>query len=298
MHSSTSNSERPFFIALVATFAVLLVGYELLVRAGRVDSSRGITFFEENIVKAQQLRDYPNRRKESVALGSSLTANLYLPSLDGQFVDLAFRGGNSLTGFEILQESGHVPKFILVEMTDTLKSGLDKKLLRQQQTTGFGTLRSFLFQTRQEYRPISVGVHDITSEVLKVELRGTKTSTSEDARAKAIAGYVRGQSAEYSPKESADLDASLDALKSFVDEYLKKGTRVVLFNPPVSEPATKAYRYQEFLIRALNKFPPETYTWLKIHPRKDWVTNDGSHLVKEDADVYAAWLLQEVKQSP
>lgn len=298
MHSSTSNSERAFFFVLVTTFAVILIGYEILVRAGQVQKSRGITFFEENIVKAQQLRDYPVRKESNVALGSSLTANLYLPSLDSSYIDLAFRGGNSLTGFEILKEAGLVPKFILVEMSDTLKSGLDKKLLRQQQRTGFGTLRSLLYQVRQEYRPISVVVHEATSDIFKVELRGTKTSTSETAREMAVAGYVRGQSVEYSAKESMELDKSLDDLKSYVDEYREKGVRIVLFSPPVSEPAAKSYRYQEFLIRALNKFPPETYSWLKIHPRKDWLTNDGSHLVKEDAEIYAEWLLQEVNEGP
>jgi hypothetical protein len=94
--------------------------YQVLVSGGVLPASDGASQRQNNIVRAQRYVYQDDSDLKMVIVGSSLAANLNEKDIGEGVKSIAFGGGSSKTGLEIVKRSKSKPQIVLVEMNDTI----------------------------------------------------------------------------------------------------------------------------------------------------------------------------------
>jgi hypothetical protein len=284
---------RPVLVCLfIMTF------YQVLVSGGVLPASDGSSLIQNNIVKAQRYVYQNNADIQMVMVGSSLSANLKVKEIGDRVSSIALGGGASQTGLEIIKRSKNKPPIVLVEINDTISRKIDTDFVNSLYNPVFYWLRRYLPMLREEYRPVSIFIDALKNrskqdrnlskeELDRLEARNITPELSQ----KGIQMAVEVESKPLSEKDTEILKKEADAIKSQIAEIKKDGkVRLVLFDIPIESTVDAAIRRKQVRALMRNLFPADSFEWLSPPPPREWLTNDGIHLIRSDARDFAQFL--------
>jgi hypothetical protein len=274
--------------------------YQVLVSGGVLPASEGVTQRQNSIVKAQRYVYQDDSDLKMVMVGSSLAANLNEKHIGEGVKNIAFGGGSSKTGLEIVKRSKSKPQIVLVEMNDVdFLRKIDADLLDSLYHPIFYRMRQYLPMLREEYRPLSVFINSFKSraqpnpermsreELDSLESRNITPELSQ----KAIQAVVDRESKPLSEKDAETMKQEADLMKNQIAEIKKNiGAKVVLFDIPRESRVNYTLRIKQVQELAKKLFPPDRFEWLPPPKEREWRTNDGTHLIRSDARDFAEFL--------
>jgi hypothetical protein len=290
VNSSTFNSRSNIWAA-IAIAAVILVGYELALRSGKVPSGKGLDQGQTNTIELERLV-FGDRPPSMVFLGSSLTENLPVQMIDPRASNVGLGGSDALTGLEALSRLKLRPRVVFIEMSQALLKGRDDKTLNQffNPTTKF--LVGHVHELRQQYQPLNVLLTPLRDHG---EVRGGREliSISKDVRDAAVGRVEQQFSVPLTPPESVALDRAFDEIAEGITDLQDGGVKVVLMFIPGEPSVQSEPKITAIKSRAMERFPADRYLWIPSLPLSGWKTNDGIHIVPEDAKRFVAYLKDE-----
>jgi hypothetical protein len=284
----------------VLIFLFLMSFYQVLVSGGVLPASEGVTQRQNNIVRAQRYVYQDDSDLKMVIVGSSLAANLNEKHIGEGVKNIAFGGGSSKTGLEIVKRSKSKPQIVLVEMNDVnFLRKIDADLLDSLYHPIFYWMRQYLPMLREEYRPVSVFINYFKSrsqqnlermsreELDSLESRNVTPKLSQ----KAIQTAVDNESKPLSEKDAETMKQEADLMRNQIAEIKKNiGAKVVLFDIPRESRVNATLRMKQVRELAKKLFPPDRFEWLPPPKEREWRTNDGTHLIRSDARDFAEFL--------
>ena len=286
----------------VLIFLFLMSFYQVLVSGGVLPASEGVTQRQHNIVRAQRyVYQYQDESDlKMVMVGSSLAANLNEKHIGEGVKSIAFGGGSSKTGLEIVKRSKSKPRIVLVEINDAdFLRKIDAKLLNSLYNPIFYWMRQYLPMLREEYRPVSVFINYLkTRSKQNKKLMSGEAQDSLEGRnvtpglsQKAIQTTVDIQSKPLSEKDAETMKQEADLIKNQIAEIKKNtGAKVVLFDIPLESRVNATLRKKQVRELAKKLFPPDRFEWLPPPKEREWRTNDGIHSIRSDARDFAEFL--------
>jgi hypothetical protein len=274
--------------------------YHVLVSGGVLPASEGVTQRQNNIVKAQRYVYQDDSDLKMVIVGSSLAANLNEKHIGEGVKNIAFGGGSSKTGLEIVKRSKSKPQMVLVEINDVnFLRNIDAKLVDSLYHPIFYWMRQYLPMLREEYRPISVFINFFKSRAQQnLERMSRKELDSLESRnvtpklsQKAIQTAVDNESKPLSEKDAETIKQEADLMRNQIAEIKKNiGAKVVLFDIPRESRVNGTLRIKQVQELAKKLFPPDRFEWLPPPKEREWRTNDATHLIRSDARDFAEFL--------
>jgi hypothetical protein len=274
--------------------------YQVLVSGGVLPASEGVTQRQNNIVKAQRYVYQDDSDVKMVIVGSSLAANVNEKYIGEGVKNIAFGGGSSKTGLEIVKRSKSKPQIVLVELNDVdFIRKIDADLLDSLYHPFFYGLRKYLPMLREEYRPVSIFINYFKSRSQqKLERMSRKELDSLESRnvtpklsQKAIQTAVENESKPLSKKDAETIKQEADFIKNQIAEIKKNiGAKVVLFDIPRESRVNATLRMKQVRELENKLFPSDRFEWLPFPEDREWRTNDGTHLIRSDARDFAEFL--------
>jgi hypothetical protein len=278
--------------------------YQVLVSGGVLPASEGVTQRQNSIVRAQRYVYQDESDLKMVMVGSSLAANLNEKHIGEGVKSIAFGGGSSKTGLEIVKRSKSKPQLVLVEMNDVdFLRKIDSELLDSLYHPIFYWMRKYLPMFREEYRPISVFINSLKSrsqpnqermsreELDRLESRNVNPKLSQ----KAIQTAVDNENIPLSEKDAETIKQEADLMRNQIEEIKKKiGAKVVLFELPRESRVNTTLRITQVRELAKKLFPPDRFEWLPPPKEREWRTNDGIHLIRSDARDFAEFVRDNI----
>ena len=285
----------------VLIFLFLMSFYHVLVSGGVLPTSEGITQRQNNIVKAQRYVYQDHSDLKMVIVGSSLAANINEKYIGEGVKSIAFGGGSSKTGLEIVKRSKSKPRIVLVEINDAdFLRKIDAKLLNSLYNPIFYWMRQYLPMLREEYRPVSVFINCFKSRaqpknqerMSRKQLDSLETrNVTPELSQKAIQTAVDKESIPLSEKDAETIKQEADLMRNQIAEIKKNiGAKVVLFDVPRESRVNATLRIKQVQELAKKLFPPDRFEWLPFPKEREWRTNDGTHLIRSDARDFADFL--------
>jgi len=302
LSTSSSNFRHKFHLyrfiwrpVIVCLFLVTL--YQTLVAGSVVPSSNGINQWQFNLVKAERyIYDTKSDIKLAI-IGSSIANRIQPEYISPNVANLAMSALSSQIGLEIIKRSKLKPSLVLVETNETIYRGLDTKTIDYLYHPLFYFIRSYFSIFRQEYQPVSV----IINYVKTIKENGNN-STDKDlkqignprVRQSLIAQLVQLRNKPLTEELENKIRIEAEKLKVQIAEMKKEGVRVVLFNIP-GEPGVE----ETIQVRQINKlieglFPKDSFEWLPKPLERNWVTDDGIHLIDSNAKKYGIFLRKQL----
>ena len=283
----------------VLIFLFVMSFYQVLVSGGVLPASDGVSVNQGNVVRAQRYVYQDDSDLKMVIVGSSLAANINEKHIGEGVKSIAFGGGSSKTGLEIVKRSKSKPQIVLVEINDTITRQIDSELLDSLYHPISYWMRQYLPLLREEYRPISVFINYLRSRALQnqkpmsrealdsLEGRNLTPQLSQ----KAIQRAVDTQSKPLFEEDAKNMKQEADLIKNQIAEIKKHtGAKVVLFDIPRESRVNATLRMKQVRELAKKLFPPDRFEWLQPPKEREWRTNDGLHLIRSDARDFAEFL--------
>ena len=284
----------------VLIFLFLMSFYQVLVSGGVLPASEGVTQRQNSIVRAQRYVYQDDSDLKMVIVGSSLAANINEKHIGEGVKSIAFGGGSSKTGLEIVKKSKSKPQIVLVEINDVnFLREIDAKLVDSLYHPIFYWMRQYLPMLREEYRPVSVFINSFKrraqqnqermsrKELDSLEIRNVSPQLSQ----KAIQTAVDYDSQPLSEKDAETMKQGADLMRNQIAEIQKNtGAKVVLFDIPRESRVNATLRIKQVGELAKKLFPSDRFEWLPPPKEREWRTNDGIHLIRSDARDFAEFL--------
>ena len=282
----------------VLIFLFLMSFYQVLVSGGVLPASDGVSLIQNNIVKAQRYVYQDDYDLKMVIVGSSLAGNINVKHIGEGVKSIAFAGGASQTGLEIVKRSKSKPQIVLVEINDTIIRKIDANLVDDLYHPIFYWMRQYLPIMREEYRPISVFIDYLKSRTQQYTNLSKEKLDSLEARnltpelaQKGIQMIVDVESKHLSKNDTKNIKKQAEFIKTQIAEIQKNsGVKVVLFDIPLESRVNAAIRRKQVRELAKKLFPSDRFEWLPPPKEREWRTNDGVHLIRSDARDFAEFL--------
>lgn len=258
---------------IFATAAILALMYALLLSLIKEpEKVRALSQVEENqkiAEKYARLMDAPN----VVLVGSSMTHRLPIPVGQGCMHNLALNGESALTGLSLIEQSGVLPRHILIEsnvLTRPLNADIVSHALLAAKPYGFFS--------RTENRPLNV---------LLTLGRGISADSGRDTEvdSETLKRMIQIQSHKLaSTMQSGDMSRGVEKLRELVQRLEHKGAEVAFFQMPVDEALSSlpGYTTPQRLIKS--SFPRHAfYDAATLTDGAPVKTTDGIHLASSSA---------------
>jgi len=284
----------------VLIFLFLMSFYHVLVSGGVLPASEGVTQRQNSMVRAQRYVYQDESDLKMVIVGSSLAANLNVKDIGEGVKSIAFGGGSSKTGLEIVKRSKSKPQIVLVEMNDVdFLRKIDAKLLESLYHPIFYWMRQYLPMLREEYRPVSIFINSLKTRSQQNQERMSREeldslegrNVNPEFSQKAIQTAVDNESIPLSEKDAETIKQEADLMRNQIAEIKKNiGAKVVLFEIPRESRVNATLRVKQVQELVKKLFPPDRFEWLPPPKEREWRTNDGTHLIRSDARDFAEFL--------
>ena len=283
-NSSTSSSRSPW--AILGAGLALVVAYEAVLGTGRIKPGHGVGQFQHNVVQAETVVFGQPPVSDVVVVGSSLSANLMtnfeeiLPA-----ENLAMGGESSLTGLALVDDAPHQFRRIVVEISHALNVVKDPKLTAMTESPFTSVAVRNIRAFRQEYQPANV----LARYLAKSAGAGEQAHglQPEETRGPIVADVIKLFSTPLSEKEAKLYADNLAAMREEIEAARAKGIECELFWPPIDGAVNASPREQAFFRMARTALPPSHFHWLEVNYTGATRTNDGYHLISNDAERYA-----------
>ncbi len=279
---------------LLLTLLGLLVYTALILRYGPSVSRTGQTTEQRNMVKAEEYLYEASARYDTVIVGSSMGDRLVADSLPKGYYNLSFGGLSAQDGLRLMEQSGHLPKLLLVEI-NTLDRVTESAMVRSLAHPVWGQVKRYLPFMRQKYQPFGV----IKAVLRDWSMGKNKVITPEAAFHvdtafvnKIVAGHIEG--AKLTPSDSV-ISAALQTAYQRLEAWRQRGVRVVLFEMAADPRIEQLPITQKIRRLSLQYFPAPNYTHLKAH-QAVFETTDGVHLTYDAANRFTGYIHKQIDE--
>lgn len=282
MHLFTFSSKYRFILQCVSSMICICIVYSLVIvsipRILQTGNQR-----QTNILKAQEF-SFSDREWDVLMVGSSMANNVPIEKISDKAFNLAFAGGASNTGLELVCDVQKYPKVIFIEANETVLRGIDDTLIKK--TDGWIKALPFL---QEMNRPDVVLFHII--QYAKEKIKSEKKSLLVD-RAEPVERSLKMQQEESQHNvDDIILREKINEIEIKVLKLQKNGVKIIFIEPPNHISLLGTPREKQVHMLFLEKFPQNKYTWFFV----DWnnyKTNDGIHLGESSANRYAKELIE------
>ena len=265
---------------------MLVIGYEAVLRTGRVAGGHGVGQYQRNVVQSETFVFGGREHEDMAVVGSSLTANIMEAFQKVRPAeDLAMGGESSLTGLALVVDAPHGLRRVVIELSQALSVPTDPKLTALTEAPLTSVAVRNVWALRQEYQPANVLSRYLAKSTGGGQ-SGPPRTLPQAIRAPMIADVVKLFSVPPSKGDIQVYSANLAALRVEVDAASRKGIQCELFWPPIDAAMNQSPRLLAFYAMARAAFPPPGYTWLAVDYTGAAQTNDGYHLLFDDAQAY------------
>lgn len=295
--------KTPIARSLITTLT-LLSSYHILVVTKVITPSQGMHQWQTNFIKIQHYAYQKERNLNLVLVGSSLTANLQTSNTNPQIINLGISGGCTQTGTEAVRRNSAKPRILLVEVNETIGRKIDMQVINSIYNPFLYSLRFYLPMLKEEYHPVAVIVPTLASIKQRLrEARGIKNKPQETKQVvnvekllteKLIAQAIEEYKNPVSATEERLLRQEAEHIKAQISQIRKDGVSVVLFDIPREQRIQSTLRERQVKALMREIFPSKDYEWLPEPPPRNWITNDGFHLVSSEANDYFAFIKKQL----
>ena len=289
---------------------VLLGAYHLWLKAmpGAVAVPQGIN--QDNVIRMQEFIYTRAGECPNIILGSSLAAKLRPQVLPPNVYNLALRGQSVFEGFELLQRTQRIPKFIFLEI-NVLDRPPDPQTIEALFSPALHPLRGWYPGLQARHQPLNealaAGLVALAwlkpAAAARIQLKlgvggptpGAALPADDPTFRPASATVVAAAHAQYDElPEQPVFERNLALLRQYVRYFTVRGTRVVFFEMPVDEYASQGAKMHYIRQQLAANYPANQLLYL---PRPDctiYRTTDGMHLTDPSAWRYSAVLAREI----
>lgn len=266
-------------LSILATALLAIAGYAAFVQLVPVTITTGQNQGDTNMIRAQDYLSAQDRVKLVLA-GSSLTFRLPPSELGSETANLAFAGGGSLTGLEVVEEAGASPKLVMVEV-NSLARELDRDFVRALVRFPDRQLRAHVRAFRTGYDPVNLAWHGMAALLHKED-----SPPVPPANVVRQLTEVQRQDLSRAP-DIARLRRNLAVMKELVQSLQARGIRVGFFAMPVDAGLENLPGEAVPRQLAVGAFPRDRFCWIDLAVAGGTHTVDGIHLTPEDATLVA-----------
>lgn len=242
---------------------------------------------QSNLIKAEEFV-FNDQQVDYAIVGTSLIGRFVTDSL----YNLAFGGGSAMTGLKIIKHSNKVPKIIFVE-TNRLYMEANAEVLDKISTPINRMTKSWMpcFQTKNN--PISFFI-----AAVRYIITGKKQNTSiySDTYSKELKEISLNniRKAYKNDFETSEFDNITSELNALINEFRKKGAKVVFFELPIEKEieGIQYFRTRRAFVKKL--FPKSANSWIDDQDASQFETTDGFHLIPKSCRKYNLILNQSI----
>lgn len=278
MRLSISSFKSGFIIKTICCFffiGSLYYGFVSLLPKGL----QGANQWQTNVLKAQEYA-FSSKEYPIVYVGSSMLYNVPVEKLSDENFNLAFAGGSSNSGLQLILQKEIKPKVIAVELNETILRGVDGDLI--EHTRGWYKLPF----GREVNRPDVVFYN--LAVVLKEQIREKKPlvdkSPLNDEIDRRLKGAASSLNLEHYRRE-------LCIIKNMLNNLQAQGIKVLLVEIPNAPELYDTIKYQTAHALEREIFPENEYQWHCVE-WEEYSTIDGVHLQSASAMRYGKELFQ------
>jgi hypothetical protein len=288
MRSSISSSETfrgsrfPLLAVAAAVAALLLYASAVQVWTPKSAVLRGQNQGETNRIAAETLVDSAVA-PGTIIVGSSLAQRIPAEALGPGVSNMALIGEGLVTGLDIVDRSGLVPKLVLIE-SNVLERAANEQLIDPLFEFPVRQLRPTLKVLQRSRRPANLMVN---------LLRGGRGDTDYGAPPPdVLRTLLRDHQASLQPPfEPGLLDRRVAEVVKRVDDIRSRGIAVAFFEMPVDPSLVDLPRPAAIRAALQARFPPPAYCWITIALPAPLQTRDGLHLTQPFAKLAGEQLM-------
>lgn len=278
--------------ALLTTI-LLLLAYSLFITVFRHDIRRTAQTVEQrNTVTAEEFLYENEAQADTIVVGSSMSYRLLFDSLPGHaghYHNLAMGGMASVDGLNLITQSGHRPKLVLVEI-NTLDRTPDTTFLNKFIESGWSKIREYVPFMRLKYQPIGVA-----KAMLRDWRGGAPENTTETVDTAFVTKLVQerlGQSRDVA--EDRGLQRTIDEAHTHIQALRRQGTKLVFFEMPTDPRIRNTNVSRRLRELVAMTFSDSTYRHIRF-PDEFYQTTDGVHLPRYETLRYTRYLCDQLK---
>jgi len=225
-----------------------------------------------NISKAQDYiygKDY-----STVIVGSSMSNTMKNSFFKGHIFNLSFSGGSSLTGLEIIKQSGKVPKIILIESNIIFERELDHKFVSQVYIPFLWKIREFVPALQEKYQPLNIVASMIKGSVGKSHEELLSSKRNEEVFKNNMRNRLKSIKEPLNNYETKE-----KMLREYILYFELLGVELYFFELPVAKEIQNSLKYNTTRNILGNK-----YEFISVvNDNYEYKTSDGIHLVYSSA---------------
>lgn len=278
MRLSISSFKSRFIMKTICCFffiGSLYYGFVSLLPRGL----QGANQWQTNVLKAQEYA-FSSREYPLVYVGSSMLYNVPVEKMSDENFNLAFAGGSSNSGLQLVLQKEIKPKVIVVELNETILRGVDEDLL--EHTHGWYKLPF----GREVNRPDVVFYN--LAIVLKEQIKEKQTLVDKLPLSDEIERRLKAAANSLNLERYRN---ELCIVKSMIDKLQAQGIKVLLVEIPNAPELYGTIKYQTAHALEREIFPENEYQWYCVE-WGEYSTIDGVHLQPASAMRYGKELYQ------
>ena len=246
------------------------------------------------------------RQDTNVIVGSSMSQTLNDRILGPNYTKLTFPGNSVLTALQIIDRSGKTPNLVLIE-TNACWKDADPELLHDAFNAWSVNLRKVSPIFAEEGRPVNflAGIVEacvrrscqITSSIFSKEPQQPAVAAPQTDHDEQVVQLKDVNMAEWDITPPADLlNRRATQIAQLVDDLNRRGCHCILFTMPMDNTLAKLSGPRSWRRKMHEQFPIQQYDWLSFDQSHHYLTTDGVHLIRSEADELTQVVVRQVDQ--
>lgn len=271
MNLSIFNFNKMTKIILI--FVVLFAGYNIYLILAKPEISMYQNQQQGNISKVQNY--IYGKKYDVVIVGSSLANTMKQSFFNYDIYNLAFSGGSSLSGLELIKKSGRIPKAILIESNIIFQRDIDDSMIDKIYQPILWKIKRYIPALREKYQPLN-----IVATFLKNTQGKSHNQRMKDKRNQKVFENSMKLMLKSIDEPLANFEHRISALKRLVSYFESHGVKVCFFELPVEKEIQHSLKYEQtkdILLKSKYNFV-ELFSDSLIYE-----TSDGIHLIYSSA---------------
>lgn len=245
------------------------------------------SYWQENAIKAENFSTLDSR-PYCVIAGSSMSSHLFDHHTNQGIYNLAFIGGSSLTGLELIKRSDYLPSVILVEV-NWLERPLDADILSSVSNKSLNVLKRKLPGLTETSEPANITLSAL-NRITPFNTAPEKTTDSAFFNT-TLNNNLKDHNGNL---DSAQFKASADQLKNYISFFISKGVKVYLLELPVHQMISSSKKYSLMRHSVDGILQSNTVQLIKYAHPQSLRTKDGYHLDDASMNIYSNFLKKTI----
>ncbi|QJD77571.1 hypothetical protein [Spirosoma rhododendri] len=280
----------------VAITGLLLLAYTLFINQyGSSINRTAQTTAQRNMVKAEEYLYEASATADTLIVGSSMSERLHTEQIAPQGYNLSFSGLSALEGLYLIQQSGHVPNVLFVEINSIARQTPTTLDLTKLTDPAERRIKKWLPFLRQKYQPVGV-----FKAVLRDWQQGAGKTVAPESAFRLDTTLQQRMVRQLQGEMSRPISAEGTAIPfkkalAYLSQLRQQGTTVILFEMPINARLENLLAPRTIRQYADRYFPAPAYQHIAL-PADSFRTSDGIHLLYDESVRYSNYLHTQYEQ--